>query len=109
MVSSLHEHTEETNIVDYSSLLVDNSVLADNSTMMLLNLLKKLEVKSIGIAGFDGLKHNEKNYINELFMDNINERTIEETNREIRKMYNDFKLRTKDKINVQIITPTLYE
>lgn len=42
-------------------------------------------------------------------MDNINERTIEETNREIRKMYNDFKLRTKDKINVQIITPTLYE
>ena len=109
LVSSLHEHTEETNIVDYSSLLVDNSVLADNSTMMLLNLLKKLEVKSIRIAGFDGLKHNEKNYINELFMDNINERTIEETNREIRKMYNDFKLRTKDKINVQIITPTLYE
>ena len=109
LVSSLHEHTEETNIVDYSSLLVDNSVLADNSTMMLLNLLKKLEVKSIRIAGFDGLKHNEKNYINELFMDNINERTIEETNREIGKMYNDFKLRTKDKINVQIITPTLYE
>ena len=109
LVSSLHEHTEETNIVDYSSLLVDNSVLADNSTMMLLNLLKKLEVKSIRIAGFDGLKQNEKNYINELFMDNINERTIEETNREIRKMYNDFKLRTKDKINVQIITPTLYE
>lgn len=108
LVSNLHEHTDETYIVDYSSLLVDGNILGDNSTIMLLNLLRRLEVNSIGIAGFDGLKHNTKNYVDSSFIDGTNELTIEETNREIKKMYKDFKEKIEGEIDVQIITPTLY-
>lgn len=108
LVSNIHEHVNGVNIVDYSSLLSDESILGDNSTIMLLNLLKKLEVKQIRIVGFDGLSKDEINYVNSDFIDN-NRLTIKETNNEIKRLYNNFKEKASDKIDVKIITPTLYE
>ena len=108
LVSNIHEHTENTNIVDYSSLIAEESMLGDNSTIMLLNLLKKLEVAHIRIVGFDGLSNDGMNYVNSDFFDN-NKLSIKETNNEIKKLYNNFKDKTKNKIDVKILTPTVYE
>lgn len=108
LVSNIHEHIDEVNIVDYSSLLSEESALGDNSTIMLLNLLKKLEVKKIRIAGFDGLSSDGVNYVNSDFIDN-NKLSKKEINEEIKKLYINFKEKTRNKIDVKIMTPTLYE
>lgn len=108
LVSNIHEHTENTNVVDYSSLLAEESILGDNSTIMLLNLLKKLEVAKIRIAGFDGLSNDGMNYVNSDFFNN-NKLSIKDTNNEIKKLYSNFKDKTKNKIDVKILTPTVYE
>ena len=107
-MSNIHEHIDEVNIVDYSSLLSEESALGDNSTIMLLNLLKKLEVKKIRIAGFDGLSSDGVNYVNSDFIDN-NKLSKKEINEEIKKLYINFKEKTRNKIDVKIMTPTLYE
>lgn len=108
LASNIHEHTDGANIVDYSSILEEKSPFGDNSTIMLLNLLKKLEVRQIRIVGFDGLSDNGINYVNSDFVDN-NKLSTNEINEEIRNLYHNFKERTCDKMNVKIITPTLYE
>lgn len=108
LASNIHEHIEDTNMVDYSSLLSEESNLGDNSTIMLLNLLKKLEVSKIRIAGFDGLSNNRMNYVNSDFVDN-NKLSMNEVNGEIKRIYTNFKEKTHGKIDVKIITPTLYE
>ena len=75
---------------------------------MLLNLLKKLEVAKIRIAGFDGLSNDGMNYVNSDFFNN-NKLSIKDTNNEIKKLYSNFKDKTKNKIDVKILTPTVYE
>lgn len=45
---------KEQMVFDYSSLAYHNGVFCDDSTLMLINLLNRLGVKHISIAGFDG-------------------------------------------------------
>jgi len=50
-------------VVNYPSLLSKEECIRDNPLMMLLHLLKKIGVKNITMAGFDGYKErNEENY-----------------------------------------------
>lgn len=107
LASNIHEHIDGANMVDYSSLLSEESAFGDNSTIMLLNLLKKLDVKKIRIAGFDGLSVNGVNYVNFDFLDN--KLSIKETNDEIKRLYKNFKEKTLDKIDLKIVTPSLYD
>jgi len=41
-------------VVNYSDLLVDNSIISDNAGIMLLNLLNHLSISNVYLAGFDG-------------------------------------------------------
>ncbi|MDU2121210.1 MAG: aldolase catalytic domain-containing protein [Clostridium celatum] len=50
-------------IINYTDLLVDNQVVSDNAGLMLINLLKRLLIKDVFIAGFDGYTVREKNYV----------------------------------------------
>ncbi len=109
LVSSMHENIMGTKLVDYSSLIVEDSILYDNSTIMLLNLLKKLNVSKIRLAGFDGLTGECNNYVDDSFL-NVNERlSVKETNKEVKRLYENYKSKVREKIEVKIITPTLYE
>lgn len=72
-------------------MLVEESLFGDNSTIMLLNLLKKVNVGKIRIAGFDGLECNRNNYVDMPFMDRNNIMDLKQTNDEIRKLYLTFK------------------
>ena len=85
--SNIHVNTEGAFIVNYSSLIEEDSMLYDNSTIMLLNLLKRVEVSEICIAGFDGLKENGENYIDShMFPNTVKEISVAETNREVRRL-----------------------
>ena len=65
--------------VNYSSYLNDDLVIYDNSGTMCLNLLKKIGVKSVKLAGFDGFSLNkmENYYSANILMDVENEKAIQ--------------------------------
>ncbi|MFV0464526.1 MAG: aldolase catalytic domain-containing protein [Lachnospiraceae bacterium] len=107
--SNIHRNTEGTKQVDYASLIVEDSKLFDNSAIMLLNLLKKLEVASIHLAGFDGLKEVGENYVGSDFLNKNHELSMLETNQEVGRLYDNYKKKVKGKIKVRIITPSMYE
>ena len=96
-------------MVDYSSLIVEDSILYDNSTIMLLNLLKKVNVSKISLAGFDGLVGSSNNYVDNSFPNTNNRLSVEETNNEVKRLYTIFKKKVKGKISVKMVTPSLFE
>ena len=75
---------------------------------MLLNLLEKCGVKKIMIAGFDGLKPNEDNYVNSDFINSEHGMQFEESNRIIRKMFENYLERTSKNLEVVLVTPSIY-
>lgn len=108
--SNIHVNTADAYIVNYSSLIEEDSILYDNSTIMLLNLLKRVEVSEIAIAGFDGLKESGENYIdNHMFSNTVKEISVADTNKEVRRLYEQYKDKVLHKIKVRILTPSIYE
>lgn len=109
LTSNIHTDINNTYLVDYSRLISEDSLLCDNSTIMLLNLLKVLEVKEIGIAGFDGLKENEQNYVDDTFPDEKKSMTCGEINVEIRRLLMQYRNKIAEKIKIKFVTPSIYE
>ncbi len=71
--------------LNYSELLDEEALMPDNPLIMLLRLLKKADVASVGLAGFDGYRETSvSNYVNPNMeysysrqeADNINEDTV---------------------------------
>ncbi len=71
--------------LNYSELLDEKALMPDNPLIMLLRLLKKANVASVGLAGFDGYRETSvSNYVNPNMeysysrqeADNINEDTV---------------------------------
>lgn len=106
--SNVHTDIRGVNLVDYASLIEEDSILYDNSTIMLLNLLKKLKVNEIMLAGFDGLKKGEENYVDSTFPKQNATLGIDETNKEIKKLISQYKAKTIGKININFLTPSIY-
>lgn len=109
LVSNIHADIERVLMVDYSSLIMEDSMLYDNSTIMLLNLLKKLHVKKISLAGFDGLKEKEENYVDATFPNQKTDISIRETNKEVKHLLEQYKHKVAGKIEIGFITPSVYE
>lgn len=109
LTSNIHIDVEYTYLVDYSRLVAEDSSLYDNSTIMLLNLLKLVEVKEIALAGFDGLKEKEKNYVDDTFPNQKISMTYEEINTEIKKLVGQYRSKTMGKIKIEFLTPSFYE
>jgi len=108
LVSNIHADIENTRMVDYSGLIAEESTLCDNSTIMLLNLLKKIHVKSITLAGFDGLKENEENYVDKTFPNRKTDISITETNKEVKRLLEQYRKKVEGKIAIDFITPSIY-
>ena len=53
-------------IVNFASLISEDDIIRDNPLVLLINLLNKIGIKEIYIAGFDGYENNiENNYFDE--------------------------------------------
>lgn len=90
-------------IISRNELAYHEDMYSDDSTLMLLNLLKVCRAEKIYVAGFDGFLKHESN-----FYDNGLERTVraddyDQTTRinVLRKAY--------AKMNIQFLTPSAYE
>lgn len=100
---------ENTVIVNYHALINRGYKYFENSTIMLLYLLKRLNPRKITIAGFDGFRTDtDKNYTDITFQ---NERHISEfgqLNKEITEMFEKFVETMSGKCEVNLITPSIY-
>ena len=95
--------------VNYHSLINRGYKYFDNTTIMLLNLLKKIGVKKITIAGFDGFKAENGNYMDNTFAEERKQREFESMNTEISKMFNEIVKTLEGKCKIDLITPSVYE
>ena len=102
--------SEKEEIVNFKSIAKSGWKFFDNSTILLLRLLKKLNVKEIYIAGFDGYLTGQ-NYnaeYEELETYSENEK-YEELNRELEEMLIDFKNEISSSLKVDFITRSKFE
>lgn len=96
-------------IMNYHSLINRGYKYFENSTIMLLNLLKRINPSKITIAGFDGFsEESDKNYSDKSFQ---NERHVNEfalLNEEITAMFGEIIDIMTPACEFNIITPSIY-
>lgn len=107
--SNIKNHNVTDFVVNYHSLINRGYKYFENSTIMLLQLLKKLNVIEIGIAGFDGFNENQSN-----FYDNSKENMrmsndYENINNELRRMLIQYEKAIHEKCKITFITPSIFE
>ena len=97
--------------VNYHTLLNNTHELSDNSTMMLLNMVRKLNTQKIFIAGFDGFDKNKRNnFVDESFQEQRhNAASYDKVNREISVMLDEFAESISEKCVITFITPSYYQ
>ena len=90
--------------VNYADLSFNEKEHIDNSVIMLIKLLKKLEVAKVVLAGFDGYKTgNEADYV-DAYMRSQHTKGNEE-NRKIKECMRQF----EGQIDIQYLTKSIYQ
>ncbi len=99
-------------VVSYKRLLKCGWENMDNSTILLLRLLDKLSVKSVGIAGFDGYTVTDAgsgNYAQKDMERRLSAEEATKINKELADMLSDF-IAVKENIErVYFVTPSRFE
>ena len=103
-VTSVGEPFEYT--VRYDGLVTDSDEIWDNALVILLNLLKRIGVKKVTLAGFDGFKEKtEQNYIDESFDLAKTYNYLSAVNRLMKRKIRSF---SKD-MDIRFLTESIYE
>lgn len=107
--SNIKSDTKSDYIVNYHSLINREYTYFENSTIMLLMLLKKLSPKKIIIAGFDGFdKKSVENYSDSSFQNSRHITEFDVLNQEISEMFSKFVDTMRGKCEIQMLTPSIY-
>ncbi len=110
ITSNIKSNDDGDIIVNYYSLINHGYKYFENTTIMLLNLLKKINPSKITIAGFDGFDQIKKdNYIDSVFQNDRHINEFDVLNKEISAMFNEIKETLAGKCEIQLITPSIYE
>lgn len=106
ITSNIMDKIQSDLVINYSTYLMDDSLIADNPTLILLNLLINIGVQEIFIAGFDGYSANPKdNYFNEKLSMGTSLNIKLNKNKSIRKAVKEI----SKCIKINFITESLYE
>ncbi|MCM1499237.1 MAG: 3-hydroxy-3-methylglutaryl-CoA lyase, partial [Clostridium sp.] len=89
----------------YSDLLDYQAEIADNSVVMLLQVLIRVKVANVALAGFDGYRGNEKNYIRANMEYDFGEEKARKHNAYMTTVLEGI----KKEVNLEFITDTLYK
>ena len=110
IVSSNVKANEDDIIVNYHGLINRGYKYFENSTIMLLNLLKKIEPPQISIAGFDGFRADkEDNYADVSFQNVRHIKEFDDLNKEIGNMLVKLAKTMSGKCNIKFLTPSIYQ
>ena len=110
VIVSSNVKTDSTDrVVNYHSIINRGYKYFENSTIMLLNLLRRLDVKKISIAGFDGFElDKECNYSDDSFQNDRHIAEFDELNRELSLMFGDFAKTMEGSCEIKFITPSRF-
>ena len=96
-------------VVNYHSLINRGYKYFENSTIMLFNLLKRINPSKVTVAGFDGFdEHNESNYADTSYQNERHVGEFETLNREIKAMFKEIVETMTPGCDFKFITPSLY-
>lgn len=110
VVSNIESDCSDDFVVNYESLISRENDDFDNTMIMLLNLLKKLNINKIQIAGFDGFSSDSSNYYEEnKFGEERFVKRYEQMNRNMKNMLGIYASGLQDNSSIQFITPSIYE
>lgn len=103
VTSNLMDVCDEEMVINYSSLCFDEKGNCDNSVIMLLKLLLRLEMSEVYVAGFDGYRAEGDNYVTSYM---INQHTKgQEVNRRNRRYVSDIRKQMK----LVFLTDSVYD
>ena len=109
VVSNVENYSSSDIIVNYESLIERNNDDFDNTMIMLLNLLKRLDIRKYAIAGFDGYHHGDNNYLDDSkFQGNRFQTKYDTITENMRKMLSDYAMTLDRKEDVVFLTPSAY-
>lgn len=109
ILSSNIEHECDAYVVNYQSIINLDSKYFDNSTIMLLNLFRKIMPKKIYIAGFDGFFVGKKNFFNETLENSRNQKDYEDVNRETKRMFSAIRNSIVDTCPIEFLTESIFD
>ena len=93
-------------VVNYSSYLNNNDSILDNAGLMLINLLRKVGVNSIYLAGYDGFSYSgASNYYDDKLFNSVQYEKQQQTNIAIIEYFR----KIRKVMNIEFITPTIYD
>lgn len=90
--------------LDYESLIDRDAVFADNSLIMLLKVLLKVNPKNVALAGFDGYGENGDNYYTSKLEYDFVRRLGSEINAYVNKILPEI----RKSLRVEFLTSTVY-
>lgn len=109
IISSNIKADQDAVIVNYHSLINRGYKYFENSTIMLLNLLKRIEVSKISLAGFDGFETDKKsNYADDSFQNDRHRSEFDDLNKEIASMLAEITETLAGKCDIHFITPSRF-
>ena len=92
--------------VNYTNYLNSDSMISDNAGLMLLELLKRCDVKKLALAGFDGFVTNKKqNYFTKELINSVESSVLETKTEKIKKQLR----RLQEEMEILFITTSQYE
>lgn len=92
-------------VLNYGSLIDENTEIPDNSLIMLLRALMEEGVGAVALAGFDGYLHTESNYLNAEMEYSFVHEKVDYLNGYIA----DFLKKHSHELNLTFVTPSQYE
>lgn len=108
--SNIKPDCENDIVVNYQSLINRGYKYFENSTIMLLSLLKRLNPSKIIIAGFDGFNEDsEKNYFDDSFQNDRHVMEFSTLNKELSEMFREIVETMSPDCKFEFLTPSFYE
>lgn len=110
ITSNIRSENSADYIVNYYGLIDPEIKYCDNSTIMLLTLLKKIGVSKITLAGFDGFNEREENnYMDDSFQNIRHAKEFKELNENIAYMLKKLVCMFESKCEINFLTPSMFE
>ncbi len=92
-------------VINYSDLLIENSIITDNAGLMLINLLNRLSIKCVYLAGFDGFSLDKSaNYYSSEIINNAEIQELVKKNEAI----SEYLTTISREMDIHFITSTVY-
>lgn len=107
--SNIDQREPEDYIVDYYKVIEEGNKYFDNSTIMAMNLLKRLGIKELYIAGLDGFDSNGRNFVDDSFYNDRYIGEFDEMNQGLQELLTSFNDHNKNNIKVEFITESRFQ